>query len=287
MLSLNELREELLGVVPNNDVLEFLGKNVTCLFVGKNLAYALENAGEKVVNMQFCKVWVTNYEGELFDSLLRYTLDTTDLQDFNIQVCKVVSHFEVYNRKNGRLLFKVPSKRCTDLVNTFKQYFKDFKSWEEVALHLENGISCTLSDGYLLHANSYRFTNFDEEILSVFNEDLEEYDYDNLYREHIYCSAPEILLCSEEFKAQEEDEAINLGREMPDYVIAWLVSDFLAEKLVDAGEFVVRLDDCNVWESESDNYDLRGQLKYILERYKTRLLDLCVNVCYTVHISYR
>lgn len=56
MLSLNELREELLGVVPNNVVLEFLGKNVTCLFVGKNLAYALENAGEKVVNMQFCKV---------------------------------------------------------------------------------------------------------------------------------------------------------------------------------------------------------------------------------------
>lgn len=54
------------------------------------------------------------------------------------------------------------------------------------------------------------------------------YDYDNLYREHIYCSAPEVLLRS--------------------------------------GEFVVRLDDCNVWESESDNYDLRGQLKYILER---------------------
>lgn len=102
--------------------------------------------------------------------------------------------------------------------------------------------------------------------MSVFNEDLEEYDYDNLYREHIYCSAPEVLLRSEEFKAQEEDEAINLDREMPDYVIAWLVSDFLAEKLVDAGEFVVRLDDCNVWESESDNYDLRGQLKYILER---------------------
>lgn len=73
----------------------------------------------------------------------------------------------------------------------------------------------------------------------------------------------------------------------PDYVIAWLVSDFLAEKLVDSGEFVVRLDDCNVWESESDNYDLRGQLKYILERQKTRLLDLCVNVCYTVYISYR
>ena len=104
MLSLNELREELLGVVPNNVVLEFLGKNVTCLFVGKNLAYALENAGEEVVNMQFCKVWVTNYEGELFDSLLRYTLDTTDLQDFNIQVCKVVSHFEVYNRKKRQII---------------------------------------------------------------------------------------------------------------------------------------------------------------------------------------
>lgn len=92
------------------------------------------------------------------------------------------------------------------------------------------------------------------------------YDYDILYREHIYCSAPEILLRSEEFKAQEENDVIELDREMPDYVIAWLVSDFLAEKLVDAGEFVVRLDDANVWESESDNYDLRGQLKYILER---------------------
>ena len=92
------------------------------------------------------------------------------------------------------------------------------------------------------------------------------YDYDNLYREHIYCSAPEVLLRSEEFKAQEENDAIELDREMPDYVIAWLVSDYLAEKLVDAGEFVVRLDDANVWESESGNYDLRGQLKYILER---------------------
>lgn len=48
MLSLNELREELLGVVPNNVVLEFLGKNVPCLFVGKNLAYALENAEKKL-----------------------------------------------------------------------------------------------------------------------------------------------------------------------------------------------------------------------------------------------
>lgn len=92
------------------------------------------------------------------------------------------------------------------------------------------------------------------------------YDYDILYSEHIYCSAPGILLRSEEFKAQEEEEAINLDREMPDYVVAWLVSDYLAGKLVDAGEFVVRLDDCNVWESESDNYDLKGQLKYILER---------------------
>ena len=266
MLSLDELREELLGVVPNNVVLEFLGKNVTCLFVGKNLAYALENAGEEVVDMQFCKVWVTNYEGELFNSLLRYTLDTTDLQDFNIQVCKVVSHFEVYNRKNGRLLFKVLSTKCTDLVNTFKQYFKDFKSWEEVALHLENGISCTLSDEYLIRVNAYKFTNFDEEILSILNEDLGEYDYEDLYNNHIYCIAPLMLLKCDNFKEWEEEAVIILEKEMPDYVTAWLVSDFLAEKLVDAGEFVVRLEDANVWESESDNYDLRGQLKFILER---------------------
>ena len=228
MISIDDLREEMLGVVPQNVMLKALGKNVTGLFVGKNLAYALENAGEEVVNMQFCKVWVTNYEGELFDSLLRYTLDTTDLQDFNIQVCKVVSHFEVYNRKNGRLLFKVPSTKCTDLVNAFRQYFKGFKSWEEVALHLENGISCTLSDEYLIRVNAYKFTNFDEEILSILNEDLGEYDYDNLYNEHTYCSAPEVLLRSEEFKAQEEDESINLERKMPDYVIAWLISDYLA-----------------------------------------------------------
>ena len=266
MISIDDLREEMLGVVPQNVMLKALGKNVTGLFVGKNLAYALENAGEEVVNMQFCKVWVTNYEGELFDSLLRYTLDTTDLQDFNIQVCKVVSHFEVYNRKNGRLLFKVPSTKCTDLVNTFKQYFKDFKSWEEVALHLENGISCTLSDEYLIRVNAYKFTNFDEEILSILNEDLEEYDYEDLYNNHIYCIAPLMLLKCENFKEWEEEAVTILEKEMPDYVTAWLVSDFLAEKLVDSGEFVVRLDDCNVWESESDNYDLKGQLKFILER---------------------
>ena len=266
MISLVELREELLGVVPKNVVLKFLGKNVTCLFVGENLAYALENAGEEVVNMQFCRVWVTNYEGGLIDSLLSYTLDTTDLQDFNIQVCKLGSCFEVYNRKNGRILFKVPSTKCTDLVEAFRQYFKDFKSWEEVALHLENSVSCTLSDWYLIHANACNFSNFDEEILSVLNEDLGEYDYEDLYNNHIYCDAPDMLLRCEEFKAQEEQEAMNLGVGLPDLVTAWLVSDYLAEKLVDAGEFVVRLDDCNIWESESDNYDLKGQLKYILER---------------------
>lgn len=266
MISIDDLREEILGIVPKDLVLKVLGKDVTCLFVDENLAYALENAGEEVVNVQFCKVWVTNYEGGLLDSLLSYTLDTTDLQDFNIQVCKVGSGFEVYNRKNGRMLFRVNSKKCTDLVEAFRQYFKDFKSWEEVALHLENGISCTFSDWYLLHANAYRFTNFDEEILAILNEDLGEYDYDDLYNNHIYCIAPLMLLKCENFKEWEEEAVTILEKEMPDYVTAWLVSDYLAEKLVDAGEFVVRLDDCNVWESESDNYDLKGQLKFILER---------------------
>lgn len=265
MLSLNELREELLGVVPNNVVLEFLGKNVTCLFVGKNLAYALENAGEEVVNMQFCKVWVTNYEGGLFDSLLSYTLETTDLQDFNIQVCKVVSHFEVYNRKNGRLLFKVPSTKCTDLVNAFKQYFKGFKSWEEVALHLENGISCTLSDEYLIRVNAYRFTNFDEEILAILNEDLWEYNYEDLYTNHVYCGCPEMLLNCEEFKAVEEVERVNQDKLYADYVTTFLVSDYLAELLKNAGEFVVCLDDCNVWLFDSSVTDLKEQLRGILE----------------------
>ena len=92
------------------------------------------------------------------------------------------------------------------------------------------------------------------------------YYYDNLYNEHIYTLAPLMLLKCEDFKVWEEEASVILEKEMPDYVSAWLVSDYLAEKLVDAGEFVVRLDDCNVWESESDNYDLRGQLKYILER---------------------
>lgn len=79
MISIDNLVDEILGVVPKNIVLKFLGNNSTCLFVGENLAYALEIAGEEVVNMQFCKVWVTNYEGELFTSLLSYTLETTDL----------------------------------------------------------------------------------------------------------------------------------------------------------------------------------------------------------------
>ena len=265
MISIEDLREEIYAVVPKNAVLKALGKNVTCLFVGENLAYALENAGEEVVNMQFCKVWVTNYEGELFDSLLRYTLDTTDLQDFNIQVCKVVSHFEVYNRKNGRLLFKVPSTKCTDLVNAFKQYFKGFKSWEEVALHLENGISEKLSDGYLIYANAYKFTNFDEEILAILNEDLGEYDYEDLYTNHVYCGCPEMLLNCEEFKAVEEVERVNQDKLYADYVTTFLVSDYLAELLKNAGEFVVSLDDCNVWLFDSSVTDLKEQLRGILE----------------------
>ena len=85
------------------------------------------------------------------------------------------------------------------------------------------------------------------------------YDYENLVAEHIYCDAPEMLLNCEEI------EAMNLGMNIPDSITSWLVSDYLAGELVDAGEFVVRLDDCNVWESESDSYNLSGQLKFILE----------------------
>lgn len=94
---------------------------------------------------------------------------------------------------------------------------------------------------------------------------MTNYDYENLVAEHIYCDAPEMLLNCEEFKAQEEIEAMNLGRNIPDSITSWLVSDYLAGELVDAGEFVVRLDDCNVWKSESDSYNLEGQLKFILE----------------------
>lgn len=265
MTSIDDLREEILGVVPKDLVLKVLGKDVTCLFVDKNLAYALEIAGEEVVNVPFCKVWVTNYEGGLLDSLLSYTLDTTDLQDFNIQVCKVGSGFEVYNRKNGRMLFRVNSKKCTDLVKAFRQYFKDFKSWEEVALHLEKGISCTFSDWYLLHANAYRFTNFDEEILAILNEDLGEYDYEDLYTNHVYCGCPEILLNCEEFKAVEEVEIVNQDKLYADYVTTFLVSDYLTELLKNAGEFVVSLDDCNVWLFDSSVTDLKEQLRGILE----------------------
>ena len=94
---------------------------------------------------------------------------------------------------------------------------------------------------------------------------MTDYDYENLVAEHIYCDAPEMLLNCEEFKAQEEIEAMNLGRSIPDSITSWLVSDYLAGELVDVGEFVVRLDDCNIWESESDSFDLQGQLKFILE----------------------
>lgn len=267
MLSLEDLRREILGVVPQNVVLNTLGKNNACLFVGENLAYALENAGEEVVDVQFCKVWVTNYDGGLYTSLLNYTLDTTDLQDFHIHVCKTSSHFNVYNRKNGRLLFKVMSNKCTNLVNAFKQYFKDFKSWEEVALHLENDTPVKLSDGYLLLANSYKFTSFDEEILSIFGEDLEEYDYEDLVNNHIYCDCPEALLNCEEFKAVEEVERVNQDKIYADYVTTFLVSDYLAELLKNSGEFVVSLDDCNVWLFDSSVTDLREQLRGILEQY--------------------
>lgn len=265
MISIEDLRDEILGVVPKDIVLKALGKDTTSLFVDKNLAYALEIAGEEVVNYQFCKVWVTNYEGGLIDSLLSYTLETTDLEDFNIQVCKVGTRFEVYNRKNGRMLFRVNSKKCTDLVEAFRQYFKGFKSWEEVALHLENGISCKLTDDYIIYANAYRFTNFDDEILSILNEDLGEYDYEDLFTNHVYCGCPEMLINCEEFKAVEEVERVNQDKLYADYVTTFLVSDYLAELLKSAGEFVVCLDDCNVWLFDSSVTDLKEQLRGILE----------------------
>ena len=265
MVSIEDLRNEIFGFVPKDVVSKALGKDVTSLFVGENLAYALETVSEEVVNTQFCKIWVTNYEGELLDSLLDYTLETTDLQDFNIQVCKVGTRFEVYNRKNGRMLFRVNSNKCTDLVEAFRQYFKDFKGWEDVSLHLEKGISCTLTDGYLIHANAHKFTEFDDEILSIFDEDLEEYDYDDLYTNHVYCGCPEMLLNCEEFKAVEEVERVNQDKLYADYVTTFLGGDYLAELLKNAGEFVVCLDDCNVWLFDSSVTDLKEQLRGILE----------------------
>lgn len=270
MLSLEKLKEELHAEVPRNVPTYGKAREVKSYFVGENLAWALKNVGEKVIVNAFCSIWVTNYIGESPNYLLDYLLESSDLQDFNIQVCRIGAEIEVYNRKNGKILFVEKSGKVENVITAFKQYFKDFIDWSDVAEELEaKSNQSYLTDDYLVNANFYHTTEFDNDVLAMFDEENEvedEYDYDDLYNNHIYCIAPLMLLKCENFKEWEEEAVTILEKEMPDYVSAWLVSDYLAEKLVDAGEFVVRLDDCNVWESESDNYDLKGQLKYILER---------------------
>ena len=91
------------------------------------------------------------------------------------------------------------------------------------------------------------------------------FDCNDLVANHIYCEAPTALMNCDEFKFREEEEVVNQCQGYPDYATAWLVSDYLAEKLIAEGEFVVRLDDCNVWEFESSVTDFAEQLAYILE----------------------
>lgn len=174
---------------------------------------------------------------------------------------------EVYNRKNGELLFRVMSDEVEDVIKAFKKYFKNFNSWEEVEVYLKNKNShLPLTYSYIVHANCYEFIGFDDEILSIFNEeDSDTYDYDNLVANHIYCECPSALLDCEEFKAQEEIARINLGKTYADYITTFLISNYLTELLIDEGELVVELDDCNVWLFDSSVTDLKEQLKYILE----------------------
>ena len=55
------------------------------------------------------------------------------------------------------------------------------------------------------------------------------FDCNDLVANHIYCEAPTALMNCDEFKFREEEEVVNQCQGYPDYVTAWLVSDYLAE----------------------------------------------------------
>lgn len=92
----------------------------------------------------------------------------------------------------------------------------------------------------------------------------EMFDYVDLVDNHVYCDCPSMLLNCEEFKLLEGVERVNQGKLYADYITPFLVSDYLAELLKNAGEFIVCADDFNVWLFDSSVTVLTEQLKDIL-----------------------
>lgn len=272
MLSIEDLREELYAVLK---ISEFSlnrrdRRDFKSFIVGDNLAFALTMAGEKVKEIPvYNNLWESNYKGTNYDLLLDYLLETTDLQDFNIQVCKKDSLFLIFNRKSGEKLLDVVCKEPKDVVIIFKRFLKDFNSWEEVKDYLNSKAKgSTLSDDYLEYAVSHNCNDLDDEILSILNDKIAEevsvVDYDYLADKHVFCKCPNVILASEDFKKKKDITRAKLGMSHYFYSEAYLVSEYLSKLLLKSDELVVQLDDCYVWLNTCEPDDLKGSLKSII-----------------------
>lgn len=270
MLSIEDLRKELHAVLKISKLSGSRDREgFKSFLVDDNLAYALVMAGEKVTKFPVHSLWESNYKGTNYDLLLDYLLETTDLQDFNIQVCKNGPSYSIFNRKSGEKLFRVICKEPKDVVILFKQFLKDFNSWEEVRDYLNSKAKGSeLSDDYLEYAVSYNYNDLDDEILSVLNDKIAEddsmVDYDYLADKHVFCKCPNVILASEDFKKKKDITRAKLGMSHYFYSEAYLVSEYLSKLLLKSGELVVQLGDCYVWLNTCEPDDLKGSLKSII-----------------------
>lgn len=272
MLSIEDLRKELYAVLT---ISEFSlngqdRRDFKSFIVGDNLAFALTMAGEKVKEIPvYNNLWESNYKGTNYGLLLDYLLETTDLQDFNIQVCKNGTSYSFFNRKSGEEFFKVVSKAPKDVVIFFKQFLNDFNSWEDVKDYLNSKAKgSALADDYLNYVASYNYTDLDDEILSILNDKIAEdgsmTDYDYLADKHVFCKCPNVILASEDFKKKKDITKAKLGMSHYFYSEAYLVSEYLSRLLLKSDELVVQLDDCYVWLNTCEPDDLKGSLKSII-----------------------
>lgn len=201
--------------------------------------------------------------------MLDYLLETTDLQDFNIQVCKNGYVYSLFNQKSGERLLRVNSKETKDVVICFKKFLEGFTSWEEVKEYLKsNAKGSELSEDYLEYAVSYNCNDLDDEILSVLNDKIAEegsmVDYDYLADKHVFCKCPNVIIASEDFKKKKDITRAKLGLSHYFYSEAYLVSEYLSKLLLKSGELVVQVDDCYVWLNTCEPDDLEGSLKSII-----------------------
>lgn len=271
MLSIKDLREELHAVLKISELSGSQDREgFKSFLVGDNLAYALTMAWEKVTKFPVHSLWESNYKGTNYNLLLDYLLETTDLQDFNIQVCKNGNSYSFFNRKSGEEFFKVVSKAPKDVVILFKQFLNDFNSWEEVRDYLNSKAKgSALSDNYLNYAVSYNCNDLDDEILSVLNDKIAEddniVDYDYLVDKHVFCKCPNVIIVSEDFKKKRVITRAKLGISHYFYSEAYLVSEYLSKLLLKSGELVVQLDDCYVWLNTCEPDDLKESLKTVIK----------------------